>query len=73
MAESVSTGGVKSFTYPKGYGPKLTLEQKREIRDAYLQYEERRERQRKEKRVRMIIIGIIVLLIILVILFFWRS
>ena len=67
MAESVSTGGTKSFVYNKNHNPQLKKEQKQEIRDAYARAE---ERKRKEKRNKMILIVAIVLIVLISIIFF---
>ncbi len=73
MAEKVSTGGVKSFTYTKEHNPRLTSEQKQEIREAYQHYDERKARQKKEKRTRIIIISIIILILIILAVLFLRK
>ena len=65
MSERVSTGGIKTFQYEKGHNPKLSTEEKLEIKEAYAKADERR---RKEKRNRLII-TIIAIVIILSIIF----
>jgi hypothetical protein len=61
MAETVSTGGVKQFVRPKGYGPKPTREYKMEIENAYDKYYERRRKERKNRIIVWVVIALIIL------------
>ena len=63
MAEEVSTGGLKGFSYKKE-NYKLDKERKSEIEKGYGKYYERREKERKQKIIWWII-GILVGLIII--------
>ena len=63
MAEKVITGGMKSFHYEKNYNPKLSPEEKQEIREAY---EKARERKRVERRKRNIIIAVAIIIILII-------
>jgi hypothetical protein len=62
MAETVATGGIKQFQYPRGYSPKPTKEYKLEIDEAYNKYYDRRKRERKQKIWIWIIVAILILL-----------
>ncbi|MFH1425458.1 MAG: hypothetical protein ABIG28_01870 [archaeon] len=66
MAETITTGGVKTFRYQKGHNPRFNKEQKLEIQKAYAQAEERKKKKKKKKKI--IILAIIVLIIISIIL-----
>jgi len=63
MAETVSTGGSKSFHYDKDYNPKLSKDEKQDIRNAY---SDARERRRKEKRNRNITIVVVILIVLII-------
>ena len=63
MAEDVQTGGLHKFRYEKGYQPKLDDGRRKEIQQAYAQYDERRA---IEKRNGVIFwIGLLIVLIAL--------
>ncbi len=70
MAESVATGGLKSFTYGKNVTLKLDDERKRDIKEGYNEYYERKEREKRDRKRNWIIL-IIVILIVLILLGFW--
>ncbi len=66
MAERVQTGGVMSFDYSSRRARKLSGEKKKEIKDAYGEYY---ERKKKERRNKIIGWGIAILLILAVLIF----
>ncbi|MBS3098678.1 hypothetical protein J4462_00540 [Candidatus Pacearchaeota archaeon] len=70
MAIKVSTGGTKTFHYPKGHEPKINEKEKQEIEHAYEKYYERRA---SEKKRRIILIVVIVLIVIALALFLFFS
>ena len=45
MAETVATGGTKTFHYEKDHTPKLKAEEKKEISNAYEKYDERKKQE----------------------------
>ncbi len=55
MPEKVSTGGTKSFVYPKNHKSSLTENQKKEIEDAYNEFYERKRKEKKRKIAALII------------------
>ncbi|MBI5804381.1 hypothetical protein HY450_03995 [Candidatus Pacearchaeota archaeon] len=63
MAERVSTGGVMTFDYGKGYSPELEEDKKKEIRDAYEEYYERKRKEKKKKRLILILVILILVVI----------
>ena len=74
MSEQVVTGGLKSFSYNKNVELKLDDERKREIREGYNKYYEKKEKEERDKRRNWILL-IVIALIILVLLgvwVFWR-
>ena len=60
MAEDVSTGGLKKFRYDHPEAPKLSNNEKSEIRRAY----EKADKRRRKERLTKWIIWIITLLIL---------
>lgn len=66
MAERVATGGLKTFHYGRDHSPKLDEERKKEIRDAYEHYYERKRRERTK---RIMIITLIIIAILVTIFF----
>ena len=66
MAESVSTGGTKTFVYKKGHNPILNKEQRSEIKEAYAKADERKAREKRKRR--NLTITIILLILIAIIL-----
>jgi len=66
MVERVQTGGVMSFDYSSQKRGKLSDEKKRDIKEAYGKYH---ERKRKERRNKIIGWGIVIFLILAVLAF----
>ena len=70
MAEQVLTGGVKSFSYNKQVELRLDDERKKDIKEAYNKYYERKDKEKRNKKRNWIIL-IIAILIILVLAGIW--
>jgi len=64
MAETVSTGGNISFKYGKGHDPRFSDSQKKEIKNAYTQADERKRKSRKKKLIIILTLLIIATIIL---------
>lgn len=62
MAEAVTTGGVMQFRYERGHEPRLSVEEKRAIAEAY---EKAKERKRTERRRRNTIWSVVILIVLI--------
>lgn len=62
MAETVTTGGLKTFSYRKGEMSKLDEERKKDIEKAYGRYYERRKRERERNTLLWIVIVLLIVL-----------
>ena len=69
MTEQVLTGGVKIFSYNRGERLKLDDERKRDIKEAYEKYYERKKGEKKRRR--NLVIFIVILVIVLILLGIW--
>ena len=70
MSEQVVTGGLKTFNYGKDVELRLDDERKKDIKEAYDKYYQRKEVEKRKKRISWVLL-IIVLLIALVLLWIW--
>ena len=70
MSEQVVTGGLKNFTYTKNVELKLDDERKRDIKEAYDKYYEKKETKERNRKRNWILL-IVIVLIILVLLGIW--
>jgi len=64
MSERVETGGLMSFNYAKGKGPKISKSQKKDIADAYRNYYARKRSEMKIKILRWGLASLFVLLVV---------
>ena len=74
MAEQVLTGGVKSFSYNKQVELRLDDERKKDIKEAYNKYYERKENEKRNRKRNwiLLIIGILIILVLIGIWLFLR-
>jgi type IV secretory pathway component VirB8 len=64
MAEEVNTGGVKRFVHSRGEQPKINEELRKDIRDAYGLYYERKARAEKRRKLLWRVAGLAIFLLI---------
>lgn len=61
MAEDVQTGGLMKFRYGKGEKPKINEDLKKDIRDAYGMYYERKAREERRRKLLWLLVGLVIL------------
>ena len=67
--ESVESGGLRKFSYDKGYNPKLDETRKLDIKKGYEEYYIRRAREKRNKIIGFAIVGLIVIGIVVWVIF----
>jgi hypothetical protein len=65
MTDTAKTGGMKEFSYPKGYKPARDESLENDIDEAYVMADERKKRQKRN----MIAIGTLIALVAIITLF----
>lgn len=70
MAESVQTGGMMSFRYPRQRQVNINPELKKGIDEAYEDYYERKKEEKRRKRILWLILLILGIIIVSGIIYF---